>query len=262
MFGKDKKPKLMDTTALQVHGSSPADIQSLIREAVKAQVPAEQATTFIETLERLVGLHERVTDRQAKISFNHALANFQMQCPPVPKGGTNQQLTNAGTGKAQTYARLEEDILPIVTPFLLQNGFSYSWDADTYSDRIEVTCKLKHIDGHQETARFGAPPDDRSNRALSPAQKFGAVLTYCKRLTLSQVAGIRIGDGDNDAKPGEPITEDQALDMETMISDSGADKKRFLAFMGVENLEDMRASEYPRAINFLKAKLKQSEAER
>lgn len=253
------KPEVLETKEIQVHGSSPADIQALLSEAVKAHVPAEQATAFIEMIERLVSLHERVSAKQALISYNNALANFQMQCPPVAKGGTNQQLTQAGTGKAQTYARLEEDILPTVTPFLLQNGFSYSWDTDTYSDRVEVTCKLKHIEGHQETARFGAPPDDRSNRALSPAQKFGAVLTYCKRMTLSQVAGIRIGDGDNDAAPGEPISEGQMLDMETMISDSKADKARFLVFMGIENLDDMRASEYPRAMNFLKAKLKQVE---
>lgn len=256
------KPEVLETKEIQVSGSSPADIQSLLSEAVKAHVPAEQSTAFIEMLERLVGLHERVSAKQALISYNNALANFQMECPPVTKGGTNQQLTNAGTGKAQTYARLEEDILPVVTPFLLQNGFSYSWDTDTYPDRVEVTCKLKHIEGHEETARFGVPPDDRSNRALSPAQKFGAVLTYCKRLTLSQVAGIRIGDGDSDAAPGEPITEGQALDLETMISDSKSDRARFLKFMSVENLEDMRASEYPRAMNFLKAKLKQAEATR
>ena len=79
-------------------------------------------------------------------------------------------------------------------------------------------------------------------------------------MSFIQVTGVRTGDVDRDAAPGERISEDQGLTLESLIDSSGANREKFLKFMGVANLEEMPAGDYLRAVNFLETKRKRSEA--
>lgn len=245
---KLNEPEVVETKAIVV-ASTPDSALELIHAAVEKGLSAE-------TVEKLYALHERISDRFEARSFNVAMTQFQLACPVIPKTGKDRNITVAGTNQPRLYAQLEQDILPVVGPVLLRHGFSWTWDTDavTYPDRIHVTCKLRHVDGHESTASFAAPPDDRENRRLSPAQKLGAVETYCQRLAFIQVTGILPGDRDTDAAPGEKITESQVLDLQSTMEEVKMNKARFLKLMGVERLEDITGATYEIALNALSSK--------
>lgn len=244
---KLNEPEATTVETTEIVASTPSTALVLIQAAVDKGLSAE-------TVEKLYALHERISDRFEARSFNLALTKFQATCPIVPLGGENKSLTDSGTGKYHRYARLEQDILPTVSGHLHNHGFSWTWDTETYKDSVKVTCTLRHIDGHQCSASFGVPLDDRANRATSPAQKFGNIETYCRRLSFIQVTGIRVGDPDTDATPGAKISTDQSFTIESLITESGADRVRFLKFMKTDSIESIPASEYDRAINCLNEK--------
>ena len=245
-LGNAPATKDENNVAALVTTSTPEGVMGLIQSAIDGNAP-------VEAYERLYALHEKMCDRQARIEYNKAMVAFQTECPPVKKGGINRSLTDSG-GKGQRYARLEEDILPVVAPVLLKHGLSYTWDTETSADRIHVVCTLRHIAGYESRASFAAPPDDRQNRALSPAQKNGAVETYCRRLSLIQVTGLRVGDSDTDAAPGEKITESQAADLRSSLEEHKLDESKFLKYMKAESLEDIPLTDLGKALTALEKK--------
>ena len=55
------------------------------------------------------------------------------------------------------------------------------------------------------------------------------------------------------------ITSNQVMELEAKISDVGADRKKFLAFMGVNKLEEIPAERIPAAVKALEAKTKKDD---
>lgn len=227
--------------------STPDGVMGMIQSAINSNAP-------IEHYERLYALHKEMCDRQARIDFNTAMVAFQTEMPPVPKTGENKSIRVSGTSEFQRFARLEEDILPIVSPALLKHGFSATWDTKVLDDILHVTCFLEHIAGHQRKASFAAPVDKRENKLTSPMQKYGAVGTYCRRLSLIQVTGLRVGDKDNDAAPGEKITESQAADLRSSLEENKLDEAKFLKYMKAESLEDIPLTDLGKALTALEKK--------
>lgn len=80
--------------------STPTMMQ-LLAAAVDKGVP-------VETMEKLVALHERVADRQAAQEFSDALATFQSECPVIEKSKVARIVPKQGTPYEYRYAPLDE----------------------------------------------------------------------------------------------------------------------------------------------------------
>jgi hypothetical protein len=121
---------------------------------------------------------------------------------------------------------------------------------------IAVICTLRHRNGHSEDATFSCPVDSTSR--MNAHQQHAAALTYAKRQSLVQVLGLTMTDPDPDAVQGGrgPIGPQQEALLEALIGEVGADKPRFLKFMGVAALAEIQAGDYPRALNALESKRK------
>lgn len=224
------------------------DVAGLVELAIREKVP-------VEVLERLVALRERVAERDARAAFFQAVASFQEQCPEITKDKTAQITTKAGGKYSYTYAPLET-ITRTIRPVLHRNGLEFSWTTEQ-SDRdgvLNVVCILRHIEGHSERATFPVPT--ATDAAMSAAQKNGAALTYGRRQSLVAVLGLVTADEDNDAPEtgSGPITPGQAAAILDKIVAKGADMARFCAYMGVEKVEEIRASDFERAIAALNRK--------
>jgi len=146
-----------------------------------------------------------------------------------------------------------DQIAGIVGPILSDLGISYSWDSAVEGETLKCACTLRHSNGYSVSSNFACPTDTRA--AMTGAQKFGAALTYARRQSLIQVLGLTTCDPDNDAATEAamtPINATQAAEIRALIKEVGADPARFLAFMKVKTLEDIR--DFSRAMNALHSK--------
>ena len=227
----------------------PADALALLHSAV-------ERGASVETLERLTALHERISARQAEAAFGAALAKFQARCPPIQKTAKTEYTTKSGMRVRYTYAPLDR-IAWTIQPLLEECGLSYAWDCEC-GDHVKCTCTLRHSAGHHVTATFSAPVD--SAAAMSGPQKVASALTYGRRQSLVQVLGLTTTEPDTDAASVETITSAQVDTLQGLIDESGADAGRFLRYMEVGSLPDIKAVDFGAAVAALEAKLKRGKA--
>lgn len=240
-----------NSTALVVRDSPTAEVIRLIDALKDKNLP-------VESVEKLVTLHERISDRQAAQEFAEALAAFQQECPPIPKTRRAKIATGGGASFGYAYASLE-DITAAVRPFLHARGFSYSWDTTVTDKMMTAICTLRHLNGHAVTSAFTAPTDSRAG--MSEQQKYGAALMYAKRQTLIDVLGLTTCDQDTPDTPPpgslEPISGKEAADLESMIEEVGADKRKFLKLYGVSKVEELTRHNLAGALAVLEQRRRQ-----
>jgi hypothetical protein len=237
-------PTAVVTRAEAAVNTAPSEITHMLQLALDKGVD-------VGTLERLVALHERVTDRAAAAEFAAALADFQDVCPSITKGRVARVSTSGGSHYSYNYADLS-DIARTVRPLLHSRGFSYSWDSSFSEKLLSATCVLRHTNGHKESATFACPVDSKAG--MSEQQKFAAALTYAKRMALIQVLGITTADPDTDGGNPETISQDQADELRALATEVSADEPRFLAYMGVAAFEDIMRSNFNMARTALESK--------
>src|SRR5215467_14111279 len=175
------------TEALAVVEPTPPSSMVLLQAAI-------QAGASVESLERLLALHERVKAKEARDAYFEALSAFQVECPVIPKRKT------AGQGSfTYRYAPLE-DIVRAVSPLLRKHGLSYRFDTQFVADPAAqvVTCTVYHVQGHSESSEFRTPVD--SGARMNDMQKSASAQTYAKRYAFCNALGILTGDDDDDGQ--------------------------------------------------------------
>lgn len=200
--------------------------------------------------------YRRVT---AKADFDAAMACFKAECPPIPRRTENSQfqVIRNGVKVNRSYAALE-DIEATIRGPLGRNGLSFRWSGVEVKDgRLTMTCIVSHASGHSETSPVVVPVESRAG--CSEQQKYGAAMTYAQRYSLIQALGLTTCDEDADGDApdfatGPKVTADQAAELQMTVAEVGADKARFLKWVGVESYADVPASEYSRVLAALKAK--------
>jgi hypothetical protein len=201
---------------------------------------------------QFLSMQERILDRQAKMAYTAAFAEMQPQLPRIPRRGTilNKQ------GKVQSRYALWEDIDELIRPILTRYGFTLSFRTREIDDkRIGVTAILAHADGHQEdSGEFPMPIDTSGSK--NDVQGIGSSRSYGKRYAASDILNlITIGEDDDGVLGGtQTITEDQALELDLLIQQTGANRNKLLAFAGVRdstNMLHVPAKEYQRIKDLL-----------
>lgn len=224
-----------------------------------------------DALEKLVNLKERIDANDARREFADALAEFQANCPKVKHNAKARIATNGGGAYSYSYATLDQ-IAATVRPHLHSLGFSYGWDARMEQGVMTVICTLRHRNGHSESGSFACPIENR--KGMSGPQSAKSALTYARRCSLLQVLGITDADKDDDASVGsggdgvtEPyvtakkLSAEQRAHIEGLLQDSGADPKRFFAWVStrignvVGAVEQITARVYPEAAAMLERKI-------
>ncbi len=208
----------------------------------------------VEHLEKLVALHERMEERQAAKEFSAAMAAFQAECPAIKKSSTAQIVTGGGAKFGYTYAELDE-IARTINPIMAKHGLSYSWDSTVDGGKLTCVCTVRHAAGHSQNSTFTLPIDTKAG--MSEQQKVAAALTFAQRKSLASVMGLTTTDEDTDGGAEvDPtkISADQMTVISDLIKETSTDLARFLRYMGVASIAEIRASDYQRAINALEQK--------
>lgn len=233
--------------AQEVDRSAPTEITNMLTLAIEKGVS-------VETMEKLVTLHERVSDRMAAQEFAAAMSDFQRDCPPISRTSTANIVSQAGAKFSYKYAELDE-IAKTITPLLSAAGLSFSWDSTVDKGVLTCVCTLRHVNGHKITASFIVPTDSKAG--MSEAQKVAAALTFARRQSLVQVLGLTCADPDVDGadpKSREFISDKQAADLEALIEEVGVERGKFLTWQRVAKMSEIRACDFAGAVAGLERK--------
>lgn len=228
----------MTQTQLAMTGpqvSRPSDPLAILSLAVERGADPDQ-------LEKLLALQERYERNQAAKAFGDAFAEFQRLCPAIRKERAPT------SGPSYTYASFD-DVMRVAAPLLAQCKLSVSFSTEQNEKSLTIVCRVRH-GTHCEEATFSVPvPDMRVN----DAQKYGAALSYAKRYAICAALNIVVTDEDDDAEGLiETITMEQEAQLEEWIANVGANRPKFLEWLGVAKLGDCPASKFKQAIAALK----------
>lgn len=220
-------------------GAGMVSVTQLLQAAVDKGTP-------VEALEKLVDLHERIAEREARQEFIRALAAFKAECPPIVHSKKVDFTSRTGSKVKYSYTELDE-LARIIDPVLTKHGFSYGWDERLDKGFVTTMCTLYHVGGHSRQSSFTLPADNDS--AASPQQKIGMADSYAARRSLIAVLGLTTADKDPLVKEIDPTTinEDQLTELADLLKESGRTPSKFLAYLGVESLAKLPAVRFAEA---------------
>jgi hypothetical protein len=215
-------------------------ISGLMQTAVEQGMPPE-------SLEKLFALFERDQAIQAQKAFANAMAEFQYAAPVVQKNRL------VDTGKySYKYAELDA-IADAIRELMHDFGLSYRFDSAVTEKTVTVKCIVSHRMGHQEETQFACPLGGMAG--INGAQQTASALSYARRYALLLALGLSTGDRDDDGGGGV-ITRVQVMEVEGLLAESKVDRSKFLAWLGVESVDDIPAALLGKALKQLKDRVK------
>lgn len=157
----------------------------------------------LEQVEKMMALQERWEANEAKKAYDTAFAAFKGEAVVILK---NRKVTD-GPLKNKSYAELHS-VVNAVTPALSRHGLSASWKITRDEPQwLEVTCTVRHSQGHSESVSMGGPAD--TGGAKNAIQARASTITYLERYTLKAITGLAEQDDDTDGNMGAdaPLSE-------------------------------------------------------
>lgn len=222
---------------------------------------AVQKNFDIDKLRELMTLEREWRADRARSLYAEAMARFGEIKRVVSHNRTG---TTAGNAKF-TYADFPT-MVKAVTPWLTECGLSFSHRQDPPAMAenkvgfVIVHCRIIHTAGHYEEFDYPAVPDGRLDGKVSPSQLIQLAITYAKRQTLAMGLGLATSeDKDDDDSHGnmrELITVTQVAHLREAIEDTKTDTAKFLTFMKADKIEEIRLTDYGKAIKALEEKRK------
>lgn len=149
----------------------------------------------VDTIERLMAMHDKIKADWAKEQYYAALSKFQSMCPIIEKKRIVKK-KNSNEIRYK-YASLD-DIIEQVSPLLEECGLSYTIKTEHKDGAVIAYCVAHHLNGHSDSASFFSPIDKEA--FMNDAQKAASAQTYAKRYAFCNVFGIMTGDVDDDVK--------------------------------------------------------------
>lgn len=221
---------------------------------------ASDPNVDIDKMERLMAMHERMTERNARAAFAAALAEMQPELPVVDRKGNitihqkDKPKTPENVIQSTPYA-LWEDINEAIRPVLSAHGFALSFRVKKEADRVEVTGVLSHREGHSEETMLSLPMDTTGSK--NNVQAIGSSVSYGKRYTATALLNITTRGEDDDGKAagiGDLISDEQFAEISDLMDKARADLARFCTHFKIDKVPDLPASKFDEAVTMLKDK--------
>src|SRR6185437_12054370 len=148
---------------------------------------ANDPNTDVDKLERLMGLYERITGRQAEQAFNEAMNAAQEEMRPIAADANNPQTKS----KYASYPALDRAVRPIY----VRHGFSLSFNTDDSpaAEHVRVVCRVAHKDGYSRDHHVDMPSDGKGAKGgdvMTKTHAVGAAMSYGHRYLLKLIFNI------------------------------------------------------------------------
>lgn len=203
----------------------------------------------IEKMEQLLSLQLRWEENEARKAYNQAMSNFRAECPTIDR---------ARKGHNTKYAGLAESI-EAIRGLLTKHGLSHQWKTAQEGNQVTVTCNVTHILGHSESTSLTAAPDTSGSK--NNIQAIGSTVSYLQRYTLFAILGLSSREMDDDGNQGkgahvEKISEEQEMNILSLIAEVNADESKFCVAYQIQQVADLPAVKYEKAVKQLESKRK------
>ena len=203
-------------------------------------------------LKEFLEIQKWCEERDAEKEFNVDFAAALKEMPRVTKDG----VIDMGTKGKMAFARYE-DVDKAIRPIEDKHGFSRSFITSPSAGEpgITITLKLRHRSGHCETSTRHMPPDPGAGR--NGMQAIGSAGAYGKRyLTLDCWNIITVGQDDDGGCVRYISERDVNLILDKFLAiGMGADSQaKFLEYMGVKTVADIRQADLAKANKALDTK--------
>ena len=230
------------TTDTQIVTREPS-VALMLQSALASGVTTENAAA----VEKMLELYERMEATNSRKAYAAAFVAIQNEMPEIVA-----QSVIPNRGKYERY----EDIMHVLKPMLVRNGFAVSFEQHADDKRITVTCHARHVGGHSEATSFAVRIGAKAD---SDMQSDCKASTTAKRNALLQAFNIIIRqdylqDEDNPANEGGFITDKQAIELREWVESTGSDKQKFLDFARAESFETIHAGRLESLKGLLRAK--------
>ena len=150
---------------------------------------------------------------QAKQAFNVAFSAFKAEAVKLIRTKKVVSGPLAGTKHIEL-----GEVVRVATPALSRHGLSISWKLSRDDkDWMEVTCTLRHAEGHSETVSMGGAPDVGPGRNAIQAR--GSAKTYLERYTATAILGLAPENDDDGQASGATLAEAEACMEEGAAAD-------------------------------------------
>lgn len=214
--------------------ASPAEmIQSAISNGVD-----------LDKLEKLLELQERWEKNNAIKAYNKAMADFKANAPKIDKDRKVAYTTVKGN-VGYSHASLA-NVVDKISAELSKHGLSASWRSTQNGKDVTITCRIAHELGHFEETSITAGADDSG--AKNSIQAIGSTISYLQRYSLLSLTGLATHDQDTDGiVADEKLDENKMKIIADMVKELYPDPAKFLEFMKVEKIEDIKSSDFSKA---------------
>ncbi|HEX3577553.1 MAG TPA: ERF family protein, partial [Thermoanaerobaculia bacterium] len=162
---------------------------------------AQQPNLNVDTLERLMAMHERLIAQQAVERFAVAMQAAQAEMRPISADATNPQTRS----KYASYNKLDLALRRIYTA----HGFAVSYDTakSEKPEHMLVLAYVSHAGGHVRTHQVEMPNDGKGAKGgdvMTKTHATGAAMTYGMRYLLKMIFNVAVGEDDTDGNtPGQ-----------------------------------------------------------
>ena len=208
----------------------------------------------LEKLSKLLELQERWEATQASKAYSKDFAMAQSEIQPVAKKNLNPQTHSK-------YADLS-GVNEIAQPVYTKYGFSVIfYEGETPKpDHIRLYADVKHCLGHKETYYYDAPIETtgiKGNAMMTRQHGKASSVSYARRYLMCMIWNISTKDNDgNSVVAEEKIDENKVNIINSLIKELAVDLPKFLSFLSVEKVEDIKATDFARAKIALEARRK------
>lgn len=239
------------TTPVESISNSAAMVRVIERAAADPNID-------VEKLERMLAMQERILDRQASQAFSEAMKACQEEMPKVLRNKKNDQTKS----KYADLEKVNETIVPIYT----KHGFSISFGTDNspLEGHYRITAEVRHNEGHAKNYFADVPADKtglKGNDNKTATHAFGSTMSYGRRYLTMLIFNIATTDDTDGNGLGKDyvhgfVTDEQKQELVDLMRETGSDTKKFLAYMRVDNLDVLPASQFAAAKAALEKKRK------
>lgn len=158
--------------------------------------------------------------------------------------------------------RKAEDIFDAIKPLLAKHECSLVLSDDVFvaNDRVYIksTARLTHSDGSfVENVAFAREP--ASKKGMDDSQVTGTASSYARKSCLDGMLCLSDGFDAEALVPEseiERVNESQAIQIKSLLDDTGSDIAKFLTFVRAKDIESIKSSEYDKIHKMLSKKLK------
>lgn len=202
----------------------------------------------IDKMSKLMDLHIRWEEREAKKAWVQAMTKFKEKPPTIIK----DQLVEFKQTRYK-HANLAKAVSAITTE-LSKYDLTASWSPSQSDNMIHVTCSITHAMGHTESVTLSGPPDESGGK--NKIQAIGSTISYLERYTLFAITGLAAADQDDDGQSFgiEFLTDEQQHKIaDLLLAIYGEDQSAFFEHIKCESVEQIPRKDFSKHKSGLEA---------